>query len=114
MKRRRNLLSEVHNFTSCNLLIFHVTVVLFLVLSAVAKINQAVDVGNPERTYKALSDDDACVSDLDESNAENYQKTLASSKAAKTEVVILNRIMLDQRFLMHIFNITQKNLWTVI
>ncbi|XP_063433642.1 ras GTPase-activating-like protein IQGAP1 [Mytilus trossulus] len=55
------------------------------VLSAVAAINQALDVGDPERTFKALCNEDACVPDLDEHNMEKYQKQLVSQKATKSE-----------------------------
>ena len=58
----------------------------FLVLSAVAKINQAIDVGDPERTYEALTSTEACITNLDETNIDRYQILLRESKLAKSEV----------------------------
>jgi hypothetical protein len=55
-------------------------------LSAVAAINQAVDVGDAERTFQALSHEDACIPSLDENNTDKYQKHLSSLKTAKREV----------------------------
>ena len=55
------------------------------VLSAVAAINQAVDVGDAERTFQALSHEDACIPSLDENNTDKYQKHLSSLKTAKRE-----------------------------
>jgi hypothetical protein len=52
-------------------------------LSAVAAINQAVDVGDAERTFQALSHEDACIPSLDENNTHKYQKHLSSLKTAK-------------------------------
>lgn len=57
-----------------------------LVLSAVAKINEAVDVRDPERTLKALTSPEACIPNLDETNADRYQTQLRESKQAKSEV----------------------------
>lgn len=58
-------------------------------MSAVAAINQAVDVGDAERTFQALSHEDACIPSLDENNADKYQKHLSSLKTAKREVSYL-------------------------
>ncbi|XP_078316270.1 ras GTPase-activating-like protein IQGAP1 isoform X2 [Crassostrea virginica] len=55
------------------------------VLSAVAKINQAIDVGDPERTYEALTSTEACITNLDETNIDRYQILLRESKLAKSE-----------------------------
>lgn len=55
------------------------------VLSAVASINQALDVGDSERTYKKLAHEDACIPNLEENNADKYQKLLAKTKASKRE-----------------------------
>ncbi|XP_056022517.1 ras GTPase-activating-like protein IQGAP1 isoform X2 [Ostrea edulis] len=55
------------------------------VLSSVAKINEAVDVGDQERTYKALCNSEACIPNLDETNADRYQILLQESKEAKSD-----------------------------
>lgn len=55
-------------------------------MSAVAAINQAIDVGDADRTFQALSHEDACIPTLDENNADKYQKHLSSLKTAKREV----------------------------
>lgn len=55
-------------------------------LSAVAKINEAIDVRDPERTLKALTSPEACIPNLDETNADRYQTQLRESKQAKSEV----------------------------
>ncbi|KAK6188369.1 hypothetical protein SNE40_004554 [Patella caerulea] len=54
------------------------------VLGAVAAINQAVDAGDPNNTYIALSLPAAHLEDLDEHNMEKYQATLAANKHEKS------------------------------
>jgi hypothetical protein len=61
----------------------------FSVLSSVAKINEAIDVGDNERTYTALGNPDACIPNLDETNADRYQILLRESKEAKADVNVL-------------------------
>ncbi len=56
------------------------------VLSAVAQINQSVEVGNPTMTMSALRADDAHITNLDEECQDRYHKSLASLKAAKPKV----------------------------
>ena len=56
------------------------------VLSAIAYINKSVDMGDSQGTYKALSAPNACIADLDEENADKYQKSLEDAKSAKKEV----------------------------
>lgn len=53
------------------------------VLSAVAAINKAVEVGDSEATLQTLCDPEACIPNLDEQNSEKYQKALAASKNTK-------------------------------
>lgn len=55
------------------------------VLSAVAKINEAIDVRDPDRTLKALTSPEACIPNLDETNADRYQTQLWERKQAKSE-----------------------------
>ena len=55
-------------------------------LSAIASINHCVDTGSAEGTMVALSAETACISNLDEENAERYQKALIEAKAAKQGV----------------------------
>lgn len=55
-------------------------------LSAVAKINEAIDVRDPDRTLKALTYPEACIPNLDETNADRYQTQLWERKQAKSEV----------------------------
>lgn len=56
------------------------------VLSAVAAINKAVEVGDSEATLQTLCDPEACIPNLDEQNSEKYQKALAASKNTKLGV----------------------------
>lgn len=65
---------------------FHKICSPVLVLSAVAKINEAIDVRDPERTLKALTSPESCIPNLDETNADRYQTKLRESKQAKSEV----------------------------
>ncbi|XP_061172402.1 ras GTPase-activating-like protein IQGAP1 isoform X1 [Saccostrea echinata] len=55
------------------------------VLSSVAKINEAIDIGNAEGTYEALRNPETCISNLDETNADRYQILLQESKRAKSD-----------------------------
>ncbi|KAK3096452.1 hypothetical protein FSP39_000292 [Pinctada imbricata] len=55
------------------------------VLSAVASINQAVDMGNHSATFEALRNPEACISNLDEPNADRYQASLEKAKHNKRE-----------------------------
>ena len=45
-----------------------------------------MDTGSAEGTMVALSAETACISNLDEENAERYQKALIEAKAAKQGV----------------------------
>ena len=56
------------------------------VLSAIAWINKAVDIGDPQGTYNALSAPNACMGDLDEENSDKYQKNLEEAKSEKKQV----------------------------
>ena len=55
-------------------------------LSAIAWINKAVDIGDPQGTYNALSAPNACMGDLDEENSDKYQKNLEEAKSEKKQV----------------------------
>ena len=57
-------------------------------MSAIAFINKAIDIGDSQGTFKALSAPNACVGDLDEENSDRYQKSLEEAKTAKKEVRI--------------------------
>ena len=60
--------------------------VLNTVLSAVAAINQTLEVGNTERTFEALSDPDAVIPNLEEENSDRYHKHLKQARVDKLEV----------------------------
>lgn len=57
------------------------------VLSAVAAINEAVEVGDPGVTFRTLANDDACIPNLEEANMDRYQKGLVLARATKVETV---------------------------
>ncbi|XP_060062495.1 ras GTPase-activating-like protein IQGAP1 [Ylistrum balloti] len=57
------------------------------VLSAVAAINEAVEVGDQGATYKTLANEDACIPNLEEQNLDRYQKGLVNARATKTESI---------------------------
>ena len=56
------------------------------VLSAIAEINNALDLGSATTTFSALDSDDACLQNLDEQCKEKYMQALAERKAAKHTV----------------------------
>ena len=53
------------------------------VLNAVAAINQAVDAGDPSRTFECLSDPNAHLPEVEDHITELYQTSLADRKAVK-------------------------------
>ncbi|OWF47735.1 ras GTPase-activating-like protein IQGAP1 isoform X2 [Mizuhopecten yessoensis] len=57
------------------------------VLSAVAAINEAVEVGDQDATFKALANEDACIPNLEDQNLDRYQKGLVHARATKTESI---------------------------
>ena len=61
---------------------------VWIVLSAIARINQAVDTGNAEMIFNAMCDDDAHLNNLDHSCQEKYQKQLAAAKKEKRRVSV--------------------------
>ncbi|CAG5135114.1 unnamed protein product, partial [Candidula unifasciata] len=56
-----------------------------LVIAAVWAINKAVDAGNPQVTFSALSSPAAHILDLDENTMEKYQDSLATQKSNKAD-----------------------------
>lgn len=64
--------------------------VVVLVLSAVSRINSAVDAGEPLETVNQLMSEDACLGDVDqdEAVAKRYQESLETAKRRKARVIL--------------------------
>ena len=60
---------------------------VFLVLSAIAVINKCIEAGDASATWRALMQDNALLSGLDEDSVQKYQNCL--SKALKNKVSFL-------------------------
>ena len=56
------------------------------VLTAIAKINQAVDTGNVTMTYQSLVGQDAHIVGVDQNNQEKYHAQLAAAMHDKRHV----------------------------
>ena len=56
-------------------------------LAAIARINEAVEMGRPVGTFTALGHEDAHITNLDEMCQDKYQKCLLKAKVTKQKVV---------------------------
>ena len=61
-------------------------------LTAIAKINQAVDTGMSSETMRCLLDDSAHIAGLDETAKEKYQLHLAQARTKKRRVCIFEKL----------------------
>ena len=65
---------------------FNKLLLYFLVLTAVAFVNETVKSGNPNMTYQALSQEEAHVHSLDDDCKSRYQQALVDAKFKKEKV----------------------------
>ena len=65
------------------------------VLSAIANINRSIDTGSTDGIFGSLSEDHACIANLDEENAVRYQSELEKAKNGKQGVKFEKNIKSD-------------------